>query len=77
MSIHSSRNDRVIAGELRILGSHGLQAHYYADMLDLITSGRLEPGRLIQNTVGLDEGVSALERMHDFAGDGISVIDRF
>jgi len=69
--------ERVIAGELRILGSHGLQAHYYPEMLGLITSGRLEPGRLVQNTVGLDEGVNTLEGMHDFTGDGISVIDRF
>ena len=69
--------DRVIAHELEILGSHGMQAHAYDRMLDLIVSGRLDPARLIGRTVTLAESLHELATMDTFAGTGIAVIDRF
>ena len=35
--------DLVVAHELEVHGSHGMPAHQYADLLDLVTSGRLDP----------------------------------
>jgi alcohol dehydrogenase len=55
--------DLVIARELEILGSHGMAAHDYAVMLDAIAEGRLDPGRLIGRTIGLDETPAALMAM--------------
>jgi alcohol dehydrogenase len=69
--------ERVIGWELEILGSHGMQAFKYKDMLDLITSGKLEPQRLIGKTVSLEEAPAELEAMTDFGSVGITVIDRF
>jgi len=69
--------DAVIAGELRILGSHGMQAHAYPEMLRMIESGALEPGRLVGRRVTLDESVDALVSMGEFAGVGVTVVDRF
>jgi alcohol dehydrogenase len=68
---------QVIAHELEILGSHGMQAWRYEAMLAMIQSGRLAPGKLIGRRISLEEAVPALMAM-DQAGDaGISVITRF
>ena len=69
--------DRVIANELEILGSHGIQAHRYAPLLDMIRTGKLRPDRLVGNKIRLEEAVVELQRMSDFGGTGITVIDRF
>ncbi|MFI6292640.1 zinc-dependent alcohol dehydrogenase family protein [Nonomuraea sp. NPDC050790] len=48
---------RVIAHELRLLGSHGMAAHAYPRMLELIRAGILHPDQLVTRTIGLaDEG---------------------
>jgi alcohol dehydrogenase len=67
----------VIAKELQILGSHGMQAHRYEAMLQMITSGKLRPGMLIQGTVALEEAGSELAAMGRFSKRGVTVIDRF
>jgi alcohol dehydrogenase len=67
----------VIGRELEILGSHGMQAHRYQEMLAMITSGRLDPQRLIGRTVALEDAPGALDAMTDFGAIGITVIDRF
>lgn len=69
--------NRVIAWELELLGSHGMQAHAYPPMLDMILTGKLEPERLIGKTVSLEEAPDALTSMSDFALTGVTVIDRF
>lgn len=45
---------KVIAFELEIRGSHGMQAFRYGQMLDMITAGKLSPQRLIGNRISLD-----------------------
>lgn len=67
--------DKIIARELEILGSHGMQAHRYPQMLTMIADGRLEPQKLIGKTVSLDEAGLELPEMNEYAGPGISVID--
>jgi alcohol dehydrogenase len=66
--------DKVIAHEIEIRGSHGMQAHRYPAMLEMIRSGKLAPQRLIGRTIGLDDAPAALMAMDKFAGTGISVI---
>lgn len=63
----------VIAGELKILGSHGMQAHQYPGMLRLIHSGKLRPERMIGKQVGLEEAVQELMAMDTFRGVGVTV----
>jgi alcohol dehydrogenase len=66
--------DKVIAHEIEIRGSHGMQAHRYPAMLEMIRSGKLAPQKLIGKTIGLDAAPAALMDMDKFAGTGISVI---
>ncbi len=67
----------VIADELEILGSHGMQAHRYPAMLTMIRKGRLQPQRLINKTVDLSAAAVELTTMNEFPGSGIVVVDRF
>ena len=69
--------NQVIAKELELLGSHGMQAYEYGPMLEMITSGRLEPGKLISKTVSLEESLAELEIMGKSPPTGAVVIDRF
>jgi alcohol dehydrogenase len=69
--------DKVIAHELEIKGSHGMQAFRYPAMLAMIEAGKLEPQRLIGSRISLDEAAIALTRMDRFDGRGISVVTRF
>jgi len=46
---------RVVSRELEVLGSHGMAAHDYPELLELVASGRLRPELLIGRTVGLDD----------------------
>lgn len=67
----------IISNELEILGSHGMQAHAYPEMLQLITSGLIEPKRLLGRTISLEEAAAALMEMDRHEGLGVTVIDQF
>jgi alcohol dehydrogenase len=67
----------VIAGELEIIGSHGMQAHAYPGMLALITSGKIAPKALLGRQIGLQEAAAALMQMNEHSDLGVTVINRF
>jgi alcohol dehydrogenase len=65
---------RVIAWELDLLGSHGMAARDYPEMLALVTSGVLNPSLLVKREVGLAEGAIALAELDNQAFGGITII---
>ncbi|HEX6278586.1 MAG TPA: zinc-dependent alcohol dehydrogenase family protein [Pyrinomonadaceae bacterium] len=67
--------DLIIERELTIVGSHGMQAHRYPEMLELIRDGRLSPERLIGQRIPLEVAPNALMEMNRFSGVGSTVID--
>ena len=69
--------ERVIAHELEILGSHGMQAFAYEPMLAMIAEGKLQPQKLIGKRISLAETPAELAAMNSFPGTGITVINRF
>ena len=68
---------QVLAKELQILGSHGMQAHRYPAMLDLIRSGTLQPDKLVGRTIGLEESANALPSMERDTSIGVTVVNSF
>jgi alcohol dehydrogenase len=66
--------ERVIAFELEITGSHGMAAHAYGPMVDMVTAGTLRPDLLITRTIGLDEAPAALAAMDAGPAAGVTVI---
>lgn len=69
--------DKVIANELEILGSHGMQAHRYPAMLQMIQAGLLSPERLIGQEISLEQAIPALMTMDSFQSPGVTIINRF
>ena len=67
----------VMFNEMELIGSHGMQAHTYGPMLDLIGAGKLQPGKLISHTVTLDESLVVLQSMDAAPPTGVVVIDKF
>jgi alcohol dehydrogenase len=63
----------VIAGELELLGSHGMAAWRYPELLGLVAAGRLRPGDLVTARVALDDAGAALAGMGDAPPTGIVV----
>lgn len=69
--------DQIIANELEIFGSHGMQAYQYDALLCMITAGKLQPEKLIGKTIRLEDSLTELANMSRFQGMGVTVIDRF
>ena len=65
----------VIGRELEIVGSHGLAAHAYGELLAQVRSGRLRPDLLVAGRISLDEAGGALAAMGEpRAPAGVTVI---
>jgi alcohol dehydrogenase len=69
---------RIIARELHMIGSHGMGATAYPELLRRVASGALQPQRLIGNSITLGELPEAIASMERFAtGPGVTVIESF
>ncbi|MFG2483798.1 MULTISPECIES: zinc-binding dehydrogenase [Streptomyces] len=66
--------ERVIGWELEILGSHGMAAHAYPPMMELVRGGALRPDLLVTSTIPLDAAPAALAAMGTAAGRGVTII---
>ncbi|WP_338898203.1 zinc-dependent alcohol dehydrogenase family protein [Streptomyces sp. TG1A-60] len=66
---------RAIALELELLGSHGMAAHAYPPMLELVRAGVLRPDLLVTSTISLDAAPEALAAMGTAPGSGVTVIE--
>lgn len=64
---------QVIARELEIRGTHGLQAREYGGLLELITTGRLHPERLLGRTIALSQVAAEFAGMGSFPGVGVTM----
>lgn len=69
--------DQMIAKELEIVGSHGMQAFRYQEMIDLITLGKLRPEKLVGEEIKLQDVTSLLPSMNQAQATGIKVITTF
>ncbi|NLF49829.1 MAG: zinc-dependent alcohol dehydrogenase family protein [Leptolinea sp.] len=69
--------DKVVARELEIYGSHGIQAYKYPQLFEFIMAGKVDPSKMIGKTITLEESAIALADMDSFEGAGVKIIDRF
>jgi D-arabinose 1-dehydrogenase-like Zn-dependent alcohol dehydrogenase len=73
----------LIGRELELLGSHGMAAHAYPELLAEVTAGRLRPDLLVTQRVTLDQAGAALAGMDGTAGasvgsrPGVTVVEPF
>ena len=64
----------VVARELEILGSHGMPAHAYRELLPMVETGALRPAELITGELALPAAPAALAAMAGGAPPGIQII---
>jgi alcohol dehydrogenase len=69
--------DAIIAGELQIIGSHGMQAHRYPEMLNMIKEGKFHPEKLVTKTISLNDIREDLPIMNQSKSIGIKVVTDF
>ena len=69
--------DRVLADELEVIGSHGMQAFRYKEMLAMITHGKLQPEKLVGELISLEDSKDALVNLDQFSNIGVTVINKF
>ena len=67
--------ERVIGWELDLLGSHGMAAADYPAMLALIEQRLLQPQRLVERTIGLEEAAALLPRFDRATVAGMTLVD--
>jgi D-arabinose 1-dehydrogenase-like Zn-dependent alcohol dehydrogenase len=65
---------RLIGQELSWLGSHGMPAHAYPEMLTLVANGNLNPALLVTRTITLEETPAALAALSTSTPAGVTVI---
>jgi alcohol dehydrogenase len=66
--------DKVIAHELEIIGSHGMQSFKYPDMFEMIRGGNLQPQKLVERMISLEEVAAELPAMDRFGNKGVVVV---
>lgn len=66
---------RVIGWELDLLGSHGMAAADYPAMLALIEQGLLQPQRLLERTIGLEDAAALLPGFDRETVAGMTLVD--
>jgi D-arabinose 1-dehydrogenase-like Zn-dependent alcohol dehydrogenase len=69
--------DLFVFRELELVGSFGMQAARYPEMLRMVESGKLHPRRLVTGTVPIDEAGSVLHRMGSYDTVGMQVITQW
>ncbi|MFM2280939.1 MAG: hypothetical protein RLZZ444_3170 [Pseudomonadota bacterium] len=68
---------KIIAHELEVYGSHGMQAWRYSAMMDMLETGKIAPQKLIGRHISLSEAVDGLVNLDKATDIGISVITDF
>lgn len=68
--------ETVYSRQISIMGTRGIAASRFPALLGMIAAGRLEPSRMIARRVALSEAGDALAAMNEYAGVGVTVIDR-
>ncbi len=69
--------DQMVFDERSFHASYGMPATEYDEILRLMEQDRLEPGRIVGETVSLDEVPDVMERLDDFETAGIPVSTEF
>ncbi len=66
---------RIISHELEILGSHGMQAHAYPEIFELMRAGKLNLTEVLGRRIRLEEAPEALAAMGQFSDTGVTLIE--
>ncbi|KPV44271.1 zinc-dependent alcohol dehydrogenase family protein [Alicyclobacillus ferrooxydans] len=66
--------DFIVSCEVQMVGSFGMPVHRYPQLLQMVAQGVLKPGRLVTNTISIEEAGAVLSAMSDFSNMGVTVV---
>src|SRR5271156_3043011 len=69
--------DRLVTMELQMIGTVGMQASHYPQMLQMVESKKISPKSMVTGTVGLDGINKIFEEMNTFQNVGVTVINKY
>jgi D-arabinose 1-dehydrogenase-like Zn-dependent alcohol dehydrogenase len=69
--------DAIVFKELQIIGSLGMQAPHFGAMLAMVQARKLDPGKLVSRTVGLDDVTAVVESMGSYGTTGVTVLSEY
>jgi alcohol dehydrogenase len=67
--------DLVYSRQITLHGTRGIGADRFAALFDMIAAGRLDPARLVTQSIGLSGLNTALAAMDGYTGAGVTVVD--
>ncbi len=70
-------SDAMVMQEIEFIGSLGMPPTRYDEIFRMVSTGKLEPEKVVSETIGLEDVSDKLEAMTDFETVGIPVIDTF
>ncbi len=69
--------DTMVFDEREFYGSFGMPPNEYEEIFSMMAGGSIDPGRIVSETISLEEVPATLERMSDFDTVGIPVVEEF
>ena len=70
-------SDVMVMQEIEFVGSLGLPPTRYDEIFRMVATGKIDPGAVVGETVGLTDVNEKLAAMTDFETEGIPVVDSF
>jgi alcohol dehydrogenase len=69
--------DTMVMDEREFYGSYGMPPNEYDAIFRMMDTGKLDPGRIVSETVSLEEVPETVESLGDYETVGIPVVDEF
>ena len=69
--------DNMVFDEREFHGSYGMPPNEYEEIFSMMAGGSIDPGRVVSETISLEEVPETLERMSDYGTVGIPVVNEF
>lgn len=69
--------DVMVQREIQFVGSLGMQASRYPELLRMVESGVLSPGKLVTKTVSVYEAGQIIESMGEYKTTGVAVLNQW
>ncbi len=69
--------DTMVTDEREFYGSYGMPPHEYGEMFRMMSQGKLDPGRIVSETISLEEVPDKVAAFGDYENVGIPVCNEF
>ncbi|MFB6360089.1 MAG: zinc-dependent alcohol dehydrogenase family protein [Halobacteriales archaeon] len=69
--------DHMVFDEREFYGAYGMPPNEYPEIFSMMAGGSIDPGRIVSETIALENVPTTLERMSDFETVGIPVVTEF